>query len=151
MAALILMNKADEVLAKDDWRKEIIQWCVHRQAGGMQGRPNKAEDTCYSYWIGGTLHLLGQDHLLDQVALRQYVLSCQFDMGGFGKVVGAYPDLLHSFYSMAWLSLSTTTTTTRHAEGDENDQIPLPLPLHPLNCTLGFRQDRAAVFGGDIP
>ncbi len=143
MAALILMNKADEVLAKDDWRKELIQWCVHRQAGGMQGRPNKAEDTCYSYWIGGTLHLLGQAHLLDQIALRQYVMSCQFDMGGFGKVVGAYPDLLHSFYSMAWLSLST-----RHMVGDENnDQI----PLHPLNCTLGIRQDRAAVFGGDIP
>jgi geranylgeranyl transferase type-1 subunit beta len=143
MAALILMKKADEVLAKDDWRKELIQWCVHRQAGGMQGRPNKAEDTCYSYWIGGTLHLLGQDHLLDQLALRQYVMSCQFDMGGFGKVVGAYPDLLHSFYSMAWLSLST-----RHVDGDENnDQI----PLHHLNCTLGFRQDRAAVFGGDVP
>ena len=137
------MHKADEVLAKDDWRKELIQWCVHRQAGGMQGRPNKAEDTCYSYWIGGTLHLLGQNHLLDQLALRQYVMSCQSDMGGFGKVVGAYPDLLHSFYSMAWLSLST-----RLVEGDEhNDQI----PLHPLNCTLGIRQDRAAVFGGDIP
>jgi geranylgeranyl transferase type-1 subunit beta len=146
MAALILMNKADEVLAQDNWRKELIQWCVHRQAGGMQGRPNKDEDTCYSYWIGGTLNLLGQDHLLDVVALRQYVMSCQFDMGGgFGKVVGAYPDLLHSFYSMAWLSLST-----RHGveeDKNNNDQI----PLHPLNCTLGIRQDRAAVFGGDIP
>jgi geranylgeranyl transferase type-1 subunit beta len=32
----------------------------------MQGRPNKLEDTCYSYWIGATLRLLARDDLLDQ-------------------------------------------------------------------------------------
>lgn len=29
------------------WRNELIYWCVHRQVGGMQGRPNKDEDTWY--------------------------------------------------------------------------------------------------------
>lgn len=33
-------------------------------------------------------------------------MTCQSPYGGFGKVVGANPDLLHSFYSLAWLSLS---------------------------------------------
>ena len=75
-------------------------------AAGMQGRPNKPEDTCYSYWIGGTLHLLNEAQLLDGRALREYVLNCQSPYGGFGKVQGSMPDLLHSFYSLAWLSLS---------------------------------------------
>ncbi len=79
---------------------------TRNNAAGMQGRPNKLEDTCYSYWIGGTLHLLRASQLLDGWALREYVLECQSPIGGFGKVLGAMPDLLHSFYSLAWLSLS---------------------------------------------
>eukprot|EP00966_Prymnesium_polylepis_P043145 1002147-Prymnesium_polylepis.1 len=34
---------------------ELVQWCVGRQRGGFQGRPNKDEDTCYSFWIGASL------------------------------------------------------------------------------------------------
>ena len=117
------------------WKDNLIRWCVMRHhslpkannndqasnnngyiegetytttaAAGMQGRPNKLEDTCYSYWIGGTLHLLSSSHVLDGWALREYVLECQTPYGGFGKVLGSMPDLLHSFYSLAWLSLSS--------------------------------------------
>ncbi|KAL3802782.1 hypothetical protein HJC23_007559 [Cyclotella cryptica] len=132
IASLFLMGVLDDVLQRPEqrgWKEDVIRWCVMRQnslpgtgvdsdsinngydgengnAAGMQGRPNKLEDTCYSYWIGGTLHLLGAAHLLDGWALREYVLKCQSPYGGFGKVVGAMPDLLHSFYSMAWLALS---------------------------------------------
>jgi prenyltransferase beta subunit len=108
--------------------------------GGMQGRPNKAEDTCYSYWIGGTLRLLGRDELLDVEKLRAYVLRCQStQMGGFGKVVGAFPDLLHSFYSLSWLSLSN-----EHYGKDDDES----LPIHQLNCTLGIRQEHVELFEG---
>ena len=132
VASLVLMGRLDEM--EKDFQKELVRWCVSRQVGGMQGRPNKAEDTCYSYWIGGTLRLLGQEELLDADKLCQYVMMCQTQMGGFGKVVGAFPDVLHSFYSMAWLSLST--------QGKE---------LKSLNCTLGICQERAAFFEGNVP
>ena len=104
-ASLVLMNRLKDMPPL--FRRNLIHWCVSRQVGGMQGRPNKLEDTCYSYWIGGTLKLLEADHLLNQQQLLDYVMSCQTQLGGFGKVVGAYPDVLHSFYSMAWLSLSS--------------------------------------------
>lgn len=104
IASLYLMGELQNQLS-DDWRKHLIYWCVQRQIKGMQGRPNKLEDTCYSYWIGGTLHLLDEHHLLHQTLLRKYVLSCQTDMGGFSKVLYSHPDLLHSYYSLAWLSL----------------------------------------------
>jgi geranylgeranyl transferase type-1 subunit beta len=128
-ASLMLMNRMD-VLEVDP----LTRWCVHRQVAGMQGRPNKAEDTCYSYWIGATLCLLGRGDLLDQEPLRNFILNCQTQMGGFSKVLGAYPDILHAFYSMAWLSLSS-----EFREGDKFD-------LRKVNCTVGVCEDRLKIF-----
>ena len=151
------MNQVDAILAVKGWKQELIHWCVQRQIGGMQGRPNKNEDTCYSYWIGGTLRILGMDHLLDQHALRDYIMTCQSPYGGFGKVIGAPPDMLHSFYSLAWLSLSNTTSIHHHSSNNNNIQeeetIDVPiLPLQELSCTLGIRQSRAELFHvGDEP
>ena len=72
VASLVLMDKLESSMPLL-FRKNIIYWCVSRQVGGMQGRPNKLEDTCYSYWIGGTLKLLGHQHdLLDQSLLNRY-------------------------------------------------------------------------------
>jgi prenyltransferase beta subunit len=164
-------NHTTNASSCSSWRDQLIHWCVHRQVRGMQGRPNKAEDTCYSYWIGGTLRLLGGegggggggcDDLLDQTALRRFVLSCQnAKLGGFSKVYGSYPDILHSFYSMAWLSLSNNQNQNTNNDDDDDDddeenkqgRREQQLPLHALNCTLGIRQERAAVFFGeyDIP
>ena len=136
------MNKLDEVIDAADWRKDLIRWCTHRQIGGMQGRPNKVEDTCYSFWIGGTLRLLGPNAfaLLEHSALRSFVLSCQSAMGGFSKVRGVFPDMLHSFYSMSYLNLSA-------CHFDETDRV----QLKEMNCTLGICQESAARFGGDLP
>ena len=122
LAALVLMDRMDDI---KEWKDQLIHWCVHRQMGGMQGRPNKVEDTCYSYWIGGSLCLLGCQHLLDHQQLRNFILKCQSPKGGFSKAPGVHPDMLHSFYSLAWLSLS----------GEPG--------LHKFNATFGIRQDRA--------
>ena len=127
VASLVLMDTLEEGLT-DDWKETLVEWCVMRQNGGLQGRPNKDEDTCYSYWIGGTLRLLGQDHLLDHEALREFVGRCESPMGGFSKMVGVYPDLLHSFYTVAYLSLS-------------QDVVGDSLGLKTLNCTLGVARD----------
>mmetsp|Transcript_10837 Transcript_10837/g.13713 ORF Transcript_10837/g.13713 Transcript_10837/m.13713 type:complete len:428 (+) Transcript_10837:17-1300(+) len=152
VASLVLMDRIDSELNNGDvcgssWRDELIQWCVSRQVEGMQGRPNKSEDTCYSYWIGGTLHLLGCDHLLDKEALDQFILSCQTDMGGFSKLKNGsiYPDLLHSFYSLAWLSLSNSNmdddTSISVIKGQDADTPSKhTLPLKSLDCSLGFRK-----------
>mmetsp|Transcript_10780 Transcript_10780/g.14282 ORF Transcript_10780/g.14282 Transcript_10780/m.14282 type:complete len:260 (-) Transcript_10780:469-1248(-) len=72
IASLVLMNKLEQIM-DDEWRDELIYWCVHRQvgSGGMQGRPNKAEDTCYSSWTGGTLKLIQADQFLNHGAQCQ--------------------------------------------------------------------------------
>lgn len=140
VASLSLMGELDNELGQvsdsscmNSYKDELIQWCVFRQLKGMQGRPNKNEDTCYSFWIGACLVLLGYDHILDQKSLNDFVLQCQSDLGGFSKLeYGAYPDLLHSFYSLAWLSLSATNNNDELCETD--------FYLHVLNSSLGICQ-----------
>lgn len=155
IASLVLMGRLDALSINQE--RQLKYWCVSRQVGGMQGRPNKLEDTCYSYWIGGTLSLLNSIELLDRQRLSEYVMSCQSQYGGFSKTVGAYPDVLHSFYSMAWLSLSRScreNDESRNSNDDDNDRQQRQdgaTLLKELNCTLGICQERAAVFQqGDI-
>eukprot|EP00590_Aulacoseira_subarctica_P010853 CAMPEP_0172421280 /NCGR_PEP_ID=MMETSP1064-20121228/7542_1 /TAXON_ID=202472 /ORGANISM="Aulacoseira subarctica , Strain CCAP 1002/5" /LENGTH=283 /DNA_ID=CAMNT_0013161599 /DNA_START=415 /DNA_END=1262 /DNA_ORIENTATION=+ len=161
VASLVLMNATSSILnTNNHWREDLIRWCVHRQqheeggggGGGMQGRPNKVEDTCYSYWIGGTLYLLQSESLLDRTKLQRYICSCVTPLGGFGKTnTGVPPDLLHSFYSLAWLSLadhpSTNTSCCKdHDDDDEqvaNEETPF---LQPLNCAVGICQKQMNAF-----
>jgi geranylgeranyl transferase type-1 subunit beta len=142
IASLVLLQRLDSVLDdtnNNNWRSDLIHWCVSRQVAGMQGRPNKDEDTCYSYWIGATLRLVGgRDDLLHHDLLRGYVMKCQTAMGGFSKVIGAYPDVLHAYYSLSYLSLSQP-----HFSGDNEDDG-RGIQLKKLNCTLGVSQDTAS-------
>ncbi|KAE7996802.1 hypothetical protein FH972_001493 [Carpinus fangiana] len=90
----------------------LLDWIVQRQAtdGGFQGRPNKDSDTCYAFWIGAVLHMLGCYKLIDEKALRQFLLTCQSEYGGFSKFSGSIfpgqmPDLYHSYYGLTAFSL----------------------------------------------
>lgn len=161
VASLVLMDRLDDVLTSS-WRSDLVQWCVSRQQtihGGLQGRPNKAEDTCYSYWIGGTLHLLGSQHLIDKEALNHFVLECQTDMGGFSKLYnGVYPDLLHSFYSLAWLSIANANPLSKGntIEFDDNKKEHSKTgsqlgSLNILDCKLGMCQKRTVAFRNAFP
>ncbi|KAL9021659.1 MAG: hypothetical protein Q9185_001194 [Variospora sp. 1 TL-2023] len=61
---------------------------------GFAGRCNKAADTCYAFWAGGSLMMLSSLHLIDQDALSRYLLSeTQHQIGGFGKLPGDPPGL----------------------------------------------------------
>ncbi|KAI4372991.1 hypothetical protein MLD38_011166 [Melastoma candidum] len=88
-------------------RQSLLDWTIQRQAadGGIQGRPNKPSDTCYAFWMGAVLRILGVGELIDRDALRRFLLTCQSEYGGFSKFPGDLPDLYHSFYGIAAFSL----------------------------------------------
>lgn len=76
--------------------------------GGFCGRINKHGDTCYSFWVGGALDVLGHAGLMDMKANRWFLLGqTQHLIGGFGKLPGVEyrPDLLHSYLGLAALSI----------------------------------------------
>lgn len=85
----------------------LLDWALQRQAcdGGFHGRPNKPSDTCYAFWVGGVLRILGAHKLVDENALRQFLFTCQSKYGGFSKFPGELPDLYHSYYGFCAFSL----------------------------------------------
>ncbi|CAL5430830.1 unnamed protein product [Camellia sinensis] len=58
----------------------LLDWSLQRLAanGGFQGRPNKPSDTCYAFWVGGVLRILGGHKFIDEKALRQFLLTLPF-------------------------------------------------------------------------
>lgn len=102
----------------------LVEWSLWKQRmdGGFQGRSNKKSDTCYSFWLGSSLKLMGFHDFYDWDALRCFLLSCQSKFGGFSKEPGEFPDLYHDYYGLCGFSL-------------------LEEPgLNPLCCELGISE-----------
>ena len=71
-ASLVLMENL-ECLGKNEV-SNLIQYCIHRQNRGYQGRTEKEPDTCYSFWVGGTLDLLGCMDVTDIDSTRDFLV-----------------------------------------------------------------------------
>lgn len=79
---------------------DVVKWCVMRQRKGFCGRVNKEADTCYSFWIGGTLKLLGFENLINDVN-EDFLLEMQDN--GFKRDFDSTPDVMHTYLSLAAL------------------------------------------------
>ncbi|KAI9713005.1 MAG: hypothetical protein M1828_001479 [Chrysothrix sp. TS-e1954] len=74
---------------------------------GFNGRSNKVADTCYAFWVCGSLSLLGSLRLTEPMPIRRYLLERTQHViaGGFGKLPGDPPDIYHSYLALAALAL----------------------------------------------
>lgn len=103
--ALSLMG----VALPTDKLNPLLAWLAHRQqpTGGFNGRPNKLEDTCYSFWVIAALATLGHIDLVDHKRAREFLTNETQDelLGGFGKTPGSRADPLHSCLGLCALEL----------------------------------------------
>ena len=89
-------------------RDVLAWWLAERQcdSGGLNGRPEKQADVCYSWWILSSLRMLGCDHWIDRDALAKFILQCQdADDGGIADRPGNVADVFHTFFGIGGLSL----------------------------------------------
>eukprot|EP00019_Armaparvus_languidus_P012334 CAMPEP_0168584680 /NCGR_PEP_ID=MMETSP0420-20121227/3270_1 /TAXON_ID=498008 /ORGANISM="Pessonella sp." /LENGTH=216 /DNA_ID=CAMNT_0008619501 /DNA_START=264 /DNA_END=911 /DNA_ORIENTATION=+ len=86
-------------------RQRCIEFLALRQGVGFQGRANKIEDTCYSFWAGASLKLLDAYEVIDFERLKSFVYSCQSDVGGIAKWPDIYADALHTYLPLCGLSV----------------------------------------------
>ena len=103
VAALDLAGRLD-VVDKD----LLCWWLCERQtpSGGLNGRPEKLQDVCYSWWCLSALAILGRLHWVDGAALRDFILDCQDeDGGGISDRPDDAVDVYHTFFGVAGLSL----------------------------------------------
>lgn len=83
-------------------------WLASRQlpSGGLNGRPEKKGDVCYSWWVISSLSMLGRLHWISRASLFDYILLCQdAEDGGIADKPGNQPDVYHTFFGLCGLSL----------------------------------------------
>ncbi|CAD6899619.1 unnamed protein product, partial [Tilletia controversa] len=89
--------------------QSLSSWLSERQilpSGGLNGRPQKLEDVCYSWWVLSSLSMLGRLHWIDAGMLRGFILSCQDEeVGGMADREGNVSDVFHTLFGVAGLSL----------------------------------------------
>lgn len=98
-----------EILKQDaDPDGRLAEWLAWRQlaCGGLNGRPEKLEDVCYSWWVLSSLAMLKKVEWIDGEALKQFILQCQDPVsGGFSDRPGDMGDIFHTLFGLAGLSL----------------------------------------------
>ena len=94
VAALAIADRLDMV--KVD---KLGKWLSERQiaGGGLNGRPEKKEDVCYSWWVLASLEMIGRTHWIDRGKLVGFILSCQdLENGGISDRPGDMVDVWHT-------------------------------------------------------
>ncbi|XP_039263372.2 geranylgeranyl transferase type-2 subunit beta-like [Styela clava] len=83
-------------------------WLCERQlpSGGLNGRPEKLPDVCYSWWVLSSLSILGKVHWIDSKKLINFILASQDDeTGGIADRPGDIVDPFHTLFGITGLSL----------------------------------------------
>jgi geranylgeranyl transferase type-2 subunit beta len=86
----------------------LAWWLSERQVkvGGLNGRPEKLPDVCYSWWVLSSLAALKKKHWIDLEKLKSFILRCQDnENGGISDRPDDEPDVYHTFFGIAGLSL----------------------------------------------
>ncbi|EXL95022.1 terpenoid cyclases/protein prenyltransferase alpha-alpha toroid [Fusarium oxysporum II5] len=107
-----LASRSFAYLAKEEEEDEVEENFLESKTGefdlghiGFNGRWNKKADTCYCWWVGGTLAMLGNSTIINVMPSRRYLLDItQHRIGGFSKSVGGPPDMYHSYLGLAALA-----------------------------------------------
>jgi geranylgeranyl transferase type-2 subunit beta len=87
---------------------KLIDWLSWRQnkSGGLNGRPQKLEDVCYSWWVLSSLANLGSLEFVDKEALERFITDSQEEIEGpIADRPGDMGDIFHTFFGIAGLSL----------------------------------------------
>mmetsp|Transcript_12073 Transcript_12073/g.25168 ORF Transcript_12073/g.25168 Transcript_12073/m.25168 type:complete len:396 (-) Transcript_12073:148-1335(-) len=86
----------------------LCWWLAERQcdSGGLNGRPEKQADVCYSWWILSALSILNRVSWINSEKLGGFILRGQDDEdGGIADRPGNMPDVFHTFFGISGLSL----------------------------------------------
>ena len=159
IATLVLLNKLKEIDMNS-----FLRWLVNRQMtkeGGFNGRTNKLVDSCYSFWQGSIFNMIymgdnkftyDMELLYDQLSLQAYIIfACQnTKFGGLADKPQKFPDLFHTNYASAGLSLSQECLIENCKVALNSDLENVFEKINPIYCVPQDRLDKALKFYKDI-
>jgi len=114
-------------------------WLAERQlpSGGLNGRPEKLPDVCYSWWVLSALSILGRLSWIDSDALTRFILASQDDeTGGISDRPGDLPDPFHTLFGVAGISLMSKTKAENSSSLGE---------INPVYCMPQSVMDRIGI------
>ncbi|KAJ0243357.1 Geranylgeranyl transferase type-2 subunit beta 1 [Hirschfeldia incana] len=89
--------------------KDLLGWWLcERQvkSGGLNGRPEKLPDVCYSWWVLSSLIMIDRVHWINKAKLVKFILDCQdLENGGISDRPDDAVDIFHTYFGVAGLSL----------------------------------------------
>ncbi|XP_065862821.1 geranylgeranyl transferase type-2 subunit beta 1-like isoform X4 [Euphorbia lathyris] len=89
--------------------KDLLGWWLcERQvkSGGLNGRPEKLPDVCYSWWVLSSLIIIDRVHWINKEKLIKFILNCQdTEKGGISDRPDDAVDVFHTYFGVAGLSL----------------------------------------------
>lgn len=107
IGALSITGELDSYLGEDG-KDRLGAWLSERQlaSGGLNGRPEKLVDVCYSWWVMSGMALIDRLHWIDKDKLTAFILQCQDPIqGGIADRPGDMVDVFHTVFGVAGLSL----------------------------------------------
>lgn len=101
VASFAIVNRLDLI------NEKLSSWLSERQVknGGLNGRPEKLPDVCYSWWILSPLAILKKLRWIDLAKLEEFILDCQDSDGGVSDRSGNQSDVYHTCFSLTGLSI----------------------------------------------
>jgi geranylgeranyl transferase type-2 subunit beta len=104
VGALAIADRLDVITDPD----ALGWWLCERQlpVGGLNGRPEKLPDVCYSWWVVSSLSILGRLDWISKGKLSEYILACQDREGGIADRPGDVVDVYHTFFGIGGLSMT---------------------------------------------
>ena len=106
LGALSIVNKLD--MLTPEQIDTIGWWLCERQVpeGGLNGRPSKLPDVCYSFWVVSSLAIINRLDWIDSEKLVHFILESQDEVkGGIADRPGNEVDVFHTVFGLAGLSL----------------------------------------------
>lgn len=131
VGALAIVNRLDALSNKQ--LENIAIWLSERQVpeGGLNGRPSKLPDVCYSWWVLSPLAILGKADWIDFQKLTEFILNCQDpNKGGISDRSNNEVDVFHTVFGLAGLSIM----------GYKGIKPIDPVYCMPLNVTSKFQR-----------
>lgn len=99
VGALAILDRLDVV------DMDMLSWWLSERQlpnGGLNGRPQKLEDVCYSFWVLSSLSMLNQLEYIDVDKLTSFILSAQdHEGGGIADRPGNMVDVFHTHFGLA--------------------------------------------------
>ncbi|KAG2592059.1 hypothetical protein PVAP13_5NG524400 [Panicum virgatum] len=88
--------------------RDLLGWWLCEcqcKVGGLNGRPKKLADVCYSWWVLSSL-MIDRVQWIDKEKLTTFILNCQDkENGGISDRPDNAIDTYHTYFGVAGLSL----------------------------------------------